>query len=1207
MSLRRFGEVFRLELAHNARRPLFWILILVLGFLSQQMSTGQASVGSGNSAVGGTKAWITSEFAVAQLLAILVSACYGFFVAVAAGLSVVHDQDHKVGEVLHATPLTPAEYIWGKFAAVLVSFVGVLVLHLSLSAFFNHALPKGDRGDILGPFAIMNYLRPALVFGLPTIVFMAGTSFALGTLTRKPVLVFIAPVAAILAGAFFLWEWSPNWLDPRLNYALQLIDPGGVRWLSEAWLKSDRGVSFYNHKSIPLDSGFVAMRFVWIAIGLAAVAWSQRRFARDLRGASHVRGWAPPSATPMAGSDGRVGSHAPALALPDAVSLLPKPLASLGMTTSRAGFVSGLAEVLRVELRELASQPGLYLFVPMILLQAYGSVVSTGAFDTTLLATPGTLAVRLLNTLTLLLCLLLLFYTVESLQRERSTGIASISWSTPLRTSALLLAKGLANAVVASVVILACLVGAVLVLLVQGKVPMNLGPFAIVWGLLLIPTLLLWTSFVTLGYAATGNRFTTYGLGLAALVVTGLFQAKHRMNWVGNWDLWSTVRWTDLGVFELDRRALILNRLEALGFALLFVILTVRVFPRREHDATRVVQRLRPSALGRTMLGLSPFILVPLIAGTVLYFTVQEGFQGAATRKRQKDYWKQNLLTWNRAPLPSLAGVDLDVTLEPARRWYRVSGHYVLTNPHPEPLPQLPLTAGQQWDSLSWTLDGKPYQPDDRSRLCVFTPTQPLAHGDSVTIGFRYEGVFPKGVTKNGGTYQQFVLPSGVVLTGFEAPSWVPIIGYVREIGVEDQNKTEPRVFPDSFFVGQTNPALAMGFGYFPTRIRVTGPADYTYNATGVLKGDTVDHGRRTVLWESDHPVRIFNLCAGRWKVKRGEGATLYYDAHHPYNIDEMLQAMVESRRWYSRWFCPYPWRDLRLSEFPAPADYAQGSPTNITFAEGIGFLTKSEPKADAAFWITAHEVAHQWWGNIIMPAEGPGSEILAEGMAHFSTMLLTQQVQGAEGGMAFRRFCEKRYATGRREDAERPLTKVDESREGDSRLIYERGGWVLWMMQDLMGRDAALRGIQEFVREFRDTTDHPALQDYLATMRRFAPDRAAYDSLVSQWVLGTVLPEYKLTSAHRSQQGDGWIATVNVRNDGTGRMPVEVAAANEDRLDGTGKQKRDYRDARVAVTLGAGEARDVSIRCGFKPGNIVVDPDVRVLQLRRDKAQAWL
>ena len=68
----------------------------------------------------------------------------------------------------------------------------------------------------------------------------------------------------------------------------------------------------------------------------------------------------------------------------------------------------------------------------------------------------------------------------------------------------------------------------------------------------------------------------------------------------------------------------------------------------------------------------------------------------------------------------------------------------------------------------------------------------------------------------------------------------------------------------------------------------------------------------------------------------------------------------------------PYPWRELKLSEFPGLAGYAQGFGTNITFSENIGFLTKNDAKTDATFLVTAHEAAHQWWGNILTPANGP-------------------------------------------------------------------------------------------------------------------------------------------------------------------------------------------------------------------------------------------
>src|SRR5204862_1600577 len=130
-----------------------------------------------------------------------------------------------------------------------------------------------------------------------------------------------------------------------------------------------------------------------------------------------------------------------ALAPDHAVRPDAQPLAGLAMRSHVPGLWAGMLEVARVEWRELWKHPGIYLFVPMILIQVFGSVVAVGAFDTPLLNTPGILAVRNMNTLTLLICMLILFYTVESLQRERSSGLAPIHYATPLRTSSMLLGK----------------------------------------------------------------------------------------------------------------------------------------------------------------------------------------------------------------------------------------------------------------------------------------------------------------------------------------------------------------------------------------------------------------------------------------------------------------------------------------------------------------------------------------------------------------------------------------------------------------------------------------------------------------------------------------------------------------------------------------------------------------------------------------------
>ena len=100
-------------------------------------------------------------------------------------------------------------------------------------------------------------------------------------------------------------------------------------------------------------------------------------------------------------------------------------------------------------------------------------------------------------------------------------------------------------------------------------------------------------------HTITQNRYTTYALGLAVLCFTGYRLLTNQINWVGNWPLWGAVRWSDISVLELDRKALVLSRLLAVSLAVFLVVLTLALFRRREWDATRVVHRLRPRALVR--------------------------------------------------------------------------------------------------------------------------------------------------------------------------------------------------------------------------------------------------------------------------------------------------------------------------------------------------------------------------------------------------------------------------------------------------------------------------------------------------------------------------------------------------------------------------------------------------------------------------------
>jgi aminopeptidase N len=325
-----------------------------------------------------------------------------------------------------------------------------------------------------------------------------------------------------------------------------------------------------------------------------------------------------------------------------------------------------------------------------------------------------------------------------------------------------------------------------------------------------------------------------------------------------------------------------------------------------------------------------------------------------------------------------------------------------------------------------------------------------------------------------------------------------------------------------------------------------------------------------------------------------------------------MSEALDAARKYYSEWFGEFPWKELKLSEFPDLATYAQGFPTNITFSEGIGFLTKSDPKTNLAFLVTAHESAHQWWGNMLQPGRGPSGNILSEGMSHFSTALLIEQAKGERDAIEFRKRIESRYGDTRQADAEQKLLRTDGSKAGDQTVTYDKSGWVFWMLMQRLGREPTLRGMKDFIAAYKGNPDHPVLHDFVTHMRRYATDTASFDDFTRQWFDTVVVPEYRVHNAKTAAgPGGAWVTTADVENVGTGRMPIEVAAIRGERFpsDTTKDAKKagPYAAETVSITLGGKEKQTITIRSSFEPEKVVVDPSVRVLQLRRQSAEAKL
>jgi len=1212
----------RLELATFWKRPLNIVMFLILAFMTFGLVAGGVQVRSGSADTGGAKLAVNGSFNLAFADAIIFAIFLPFFVAVSCGMPLLQDFDRKINRLLTASPLSHVEYAFSRFLGAFGAIVVILLVWLAVQIGLYQLWPIDVNERVRGAFHLWNYLTPLLLFALPLGIFVGGVAMWLGVRTRQPVLVFALPVIIVVGGTFFLWEFNPEWLPRWIDKLMQAIDPTGFRWFSRTYLEEDRGVVFYNAASLKPDGLIIGSRVGLVIVGLLAVWLTGRRLERtehdDLRVGNAQKLLAEANTAESTAGETEHAAIAARGANP-------------ASTVRAPGFLATTFHMLRHETRALLRSPGVWLFGPLILLQTWASsILRLGPLDTQLLLTTGFGAAGAFNTLTLLLCLLTLFYTVESLVREERCGLSGILRATPVPSASVLAGKVLANALLA-LIIIACASAAIgLVLAIQSwktniRIPLEFPVLILILGVLLAPTLILWCAFTTFLYALLRNRFVVYGVALGSLLATGFATQFGWLNWLTLWHLWSAVQWSELDRLGFMWPAIVANRLTALALAVFLIIAALKIWPRRHPDLRAIADRTRPWPLFKGLIvpGLAAIPLIILSFYTGL--GVRKGFQGGPAQSAEKAYWKRNSNTWQDVPSPALDSVDAEVKLFPESRSLAVEGSYVLRNPHKEPMSEIPLTVGFHFQSSNWTVDdvatdpAKRDQPvpciENRNNLFVVKPARPLQKDETVRVHFKLEGQFPKGWTRSRSGSMEFILPSGVVLTSF-SPSFLPVPGFSEEIGVDEKNRRDAREYPLDHWKRRVDPGFGPAWST-QVKLAIEGPAQWVINGVGIEKESTESNGRQRVVWETDHPVRFFNIVAGPLDATPGETTTVYHNKQTSYNVPTMVRALDAARKNYSGWFGEYPWKNLRVTQFPALASYAQGFPGNISFAENIGFLsepiqeTKESGSLDAAFYIVAHEAGHQWWGNIVMPGKGPGGNIISEGLAEFSALMLIHHELGEEQGKTLRRRWEQNYVEGRSADNERPINRIDGSRPGDSVVTYPRAGLVFWMLRDLMGEDAMLAGMKEFVTKWRNGVetpeglDFPLIEDLIESLRPHAPDLAKFDAYVNQWVYGKALPELEVSDSAVVNVNDSYSVSARVSNTGTGEADVRVRVLGASSKPGDQDDKPPHEDAIVHVA--PGKPAELKISTGFKPAKLVLDPEVELLFAGRKRTETKL
>jgi aminopeptidase N len=237
-----------------------------------------------------------------------------------------------------------------------------------------------------------------------------------------------------------------------------------------------------------------------------------------------------------------------------------------------------------------------------------------------------------------------------------------------------------------------------------------------------------------------------------------------------------------------------------------------------------------------------------------------------------------------------------------------------------------------------------------------------------------------------------------------------------------------------------------------------------------------------------------------------------------------MMRSMKATLDYCSAAYSPFQYRQLRIIEFPRYGTFAESFPNTIPFSESIGFITYVDPhKPDAIdlpFYVTAHEVGHQWWGHQVVSANSEGATSIVETLAQYTAFMVMKHTYGAENMGKFLRFELDGYLRGRGQERneEKPLYRV----EPDQGYIhYNKGGLVMYALQDYIGEAAVSQALTAFTKAYAfKGPPYPTSLDLIAELKKVTPPEFQY--VFEDFFENITIYDNRARSADYTQQADG-------------------------------------------------------------------------------------
>ncbi len=1094
-------HVVAFEARYQLRSPLFWVSF-VLFFL---MAFG--AVTSDNIQIGARgNVNINSPYALLQTVAVM-NVIALFIVTAFVANVVIRDDETGFAPILRATRIGKFDYLIGRFVGAI--FVSVLVAAaVPLAVLVGSFMPWLDP-EKLGPLVLGHYAYAIFVFTVPTIFAMGALFFTLATLTRSMMWSYVGVVAVLV-----LFVTTRVLLrDPAFDTLSGLTDPfgpGALARVTKYWTSAER-----NTLTPPLTDILLYNRLIWVGFGLLmlGIGYALFRFEGPAKSKTTKPIKAEQAAVPT-----------------------PKPLA---LPSATSGWTQALA-LARFDMAAVFKSPAFFVLLLVGVFNAVGGLsVTSSVRGVNYFPVTRAVVTALAESYTLIPMIIAIYYAGELVWRNREQRMHEIVDATAAPNWAFMVPKVLA---ITGVLLASFVVGALTGMgfqLVHGYTNFELGAYAL-WFVLpgLISALQL-AALAVFVQALVPHKFVGWAVMLVVLVasiVLGSLGFEHNLY---NFASTTPVPLSDMngmGHFWIGRAWL---QAYWLAFALMLLVAAHLMWRRGAETRLKPrLARLLPQLKGApgVLMGLAAVAWIGIGAYVFYNTNILNKYRTQPETEDLQAEFEKTLLPFEKLPQPNITHVRLNVALFPQQLRAETTGSYELENRSGAALSRVDVEFNVDWREVEINLPGATLETDyPRLGYRIYRLAKPLQPGEKLTLGFKNvmeQRGFPNGAP------QTAIVDNGSFLNNFDI---APVIGVSRNFMLEDRAKRRKHGLPAELRPAKLEDESARAHHYLrhdsdwvTADISLSTDADQTPVAPGYTVSDTSANGRRTLVTRTEAPImNFFSLQSARyaetkatWTPKSGEPVHLSVYSHpgHDHNVQRMLDAMKASLDTFSTAFTPFQFRQLRITEFPAYAQFAQSFANTVPYSEGIGFIqnfdeSKRDENVDLVTYVTAHEVGHQWWAHQIIGADRQGDTLLSETFAQYSALLVMERLYGRDQIRKFLKYELDSYLRSRGTELieELPLNRV----ENQGYIHYRKGAVVMYGLKEIVGEAVVNRAMQKLLAQYAfKPAPYPSSVDFIKLLRVEAGPQ--FDALITDLFEKITLYDLKASAATAKKLPDG-------------------------------------------------------------------------------------